>query len=1116
MGFGREVQRFRTRKTGALLGYLCLHPERTHARDELAELLWPGCQADDGRSSLSTALWSLRRQLQSPDDVAGPVLLVDRYTVAVNPKVIETDAGSFLHGLTQASRTAAAHERLALLGAAVELYQGEVLAGYDEEWLPAYRREYQQTYESALVDLIGGLQATGRRAVALRYLSLARQADPDGCLCNLFPELHAGQPLPVAPELVAPPRPSALPEGTVTFLLAATEDDAGELPRLGAEVHRHQGCTVDGEQPFVAAFACAEDALACAAALQAGSSAGLRVALDTGRAAPELGRYFAPALDRAARLLLATSPGQAICSERTASLARLALDPGLRLADLGSHLLPGLVEAERLFQVGAAGALSVEPRPPVGVVAASGNLPRPLNRFCGREAELADLGARLTQGGERLVTLQGPGGSGKTRLALEVGNRLAEAYQGSLWFLPLAELSAPELVLPAVLRALGIPDHRQTTPVRQVAAHLGRRPALLLLDNAEHLLPGLAEPLEELVVGCPTVRCLVTSRSRLGIAGETVMRLSPLPLPTTEPSLAELSACACVRLFVDRAQAASPDFQLTAANASDIARLCVRLEGLPLALELAAAKTGTLTPAQLLARLTARVELVASPRDRRPARHRSLHLAVAGSVGQLPPDVLGLLHRLTACRGGWDLQAAEAVGDDGLAADHLAHLVDLSLVTVEVRPDGRRFTMLESLREHLGERLPAGEREATNQRHAEHYGALSREAGPRLDGEQSALWFARLDRELANVRAALDWLLDHRPEVAVASRRGFTRFLDIRGAWQEGRLWLARALAVLPPEAVELRGQASVDLGWFNYLLGDNEAAHHLTAAYVATCRRSGNRDGLCRSLYQASVVARAQGRLGPAEADLAEAAELARAEGGSPVLAAILHGLARHAEERGDYPRARALLDEALTLERAGGGLRGLANVLNRQAELAAATGDLDAARQLHEEAHAAFEEVGDRLALAGYGLVFGELSRRQGDPVEAERQFLAARDALREMGHLAGVASASRALARVAAEAGDRRSARLHLAECLRLNQQLGDRLAVVAALADLAAVEAEDDPDAALRALAAACRLGADAGHPLLDKLRSRLGEAAYAAAWTAGWEAARRYDSPADNA
>jgi predicted ATPase len=1108
-GCGRELTRFRTRKTGVLLGYLCLYPERAHARDELAELLWPGCGTQDGRSSLSTALWSLRRQLTPSDRPDAPVLLVDRFTVAINPEVIETDADRFRRQVRLAARAATEAARCAALAEAVDLYRGEVLAGYDEDWLQAARREYEQRYRAALGDLLAGLIAGGQRALARRYLAQAVQLVAAEGLQPLLAELADDEPL--APPVAAsqPPPALPLPEGTVTFLVAAAGETRDLPPRLALEIHRHQGRAVSAADPWVAAFGCAEDALACALALQATDTAGLRVALDTGRGVLEQGRYFAPALAQAGQLLGATRPHQTICSERTAALIKLQFDPRLRLADLGSFRIAGAAQAERLFQVEQAGAPSAGVQPPLGLVRDGGNLPRPCTRYFGQEDLLAELAARLTVGQDRLLTLLGPGGSGKTRLALELCARLAEAFQGAVWFVPLVDIAAPEFVMPALLRMLGLPERQDLDPLQQVAASLGRRPALVLFDNAEHLLPECGRHLAALAASGQTIRCLVTSRYRLGVEGEAVVPLGPLPLPEPDCAPAEMVRCASVGLFVDRAQAVVPDFQLTRANAAEVAGLCRRLDGFPLAIELAAAKMATHTPEQLLVQLDRRLELVAARRDQRPARHRSLRLAIGGSVDQLPPEVRRFLLRLAVFRGGWDLPAATAVGDDELAADHLAQLADLSLVTVAVLPCARRFSLLEPLREYAWEQLPTAERDAAERRHAEHYAALSREAGLHLGGESAAEWFARLDSELPNIRAAMAWLIDRRPEVAVASRCGLTHYFDIRGAWHEGRLWLERALAVLPAEATELHHQASLDLGWFNYLLGDNDAARALTAVHTAACRRSGNRNDLCRSLYQASVVARAQGRLDHAEADLLEAAALARTADGCSILPAILHALARHAEEQSDYPRALTLLDEALGIERDHGSRRGLANVLNRRAELAAALGDLDDARRLHEEAHAIYLEVGDRLALASYGLVFGELSRRQGDPVEAERQFLAASTALRELGHLKGVASAHQALARLAAGTGDRRAARLHLAECLRLNQQLGDQDGLATALAALAAVEADEDPAAAVRALAMARRVGDDSDDPRLPGLRQRLGEPAFDAAWSAGWAAAECY-------
>ncbi|MBI2301281.1 MAG: tetratricopeptide repeat protein [Armatimonadetes bacterium] len=348
---------------------------------------------------------------------------------------------------------------------------------------------------------------------------------------------------------------------------------------------------------------------------------------------------------------------------------------------------------------------------------------------------------------------------------------------------------------------------------------------------------------------------------------------------------------------------------------------------------------------------------------------------------------------------------------------------------------------------------------------------------------------------------------------AVEVCSGLTHYFDIRGAWREGRGWLERAAEALPQAEEDVRRLAGLRQGWFSLLLGDTGAAASLTGERVNACRRSGDVEGLCLALYQSSIVARAQSRLEQSQAELEAATQLARDQALVSLLPAMLHGLARHAGEHDDPQRAMDLLDEAVRIEGAHGSRRGLANIVNRRAEVAAEMGDLDEARRLHEQAHALYAEVGDRLSLASYGLAFGELAWRQGDAAEAARQFQAALAGLLELGHLRGVASAHRALARVAKATADTRAARLHLAECLRINQQLGDRAALAAALEALAAVEAEEDPAAAVRALASASRLGAAADPTLLEELRTRLGEEACDAAWSAGWESADCYDPAA---
>ena len=1096
---GREVTRFRTRKTGALLGYLCLHPERPHTRDELAELLWPGCEPESGRGSLSTALWSLRRQLEAGDG-ATPVLAASRNTVGLHAQALETDTGLLLYRLRMADHAATVQERASALGAALDLYQGEVLAGYQEDWLPSVRRAYEQRYRSALAALLQCLEKTGQRLLQLRYLSQAAHLIDDEHVQRRLAELQGREFSATLSERPAvTPRP--LPSGTVTFLLAGAANDALTLDPT-VEVHQYEGCVVSADGALIAAFTSAEDALACAAALQEKSPGTARIVLDTGRAIPEAGSYYAPVLEHALRLLSATSPGQTLCSERTASLVRFGLDPRLALPELGAYRVPGAAQPERLFQLTRADAPDDVLHPPLAMVAAGGGVPHPPTRFFGREAELADLAARLTSDTDRLLTLLGPGGSGKTRLAIEVGARLTEAFKGAVWFVPLVDLQDPELVPSALLRTLQLEERHRADPFAQIASSLGQRPALLVLDNAEHLLPDGGESIANLVSRCPSVRCLVTSRTRLGIAGEAVLALPPLPLPPADASMEEFAACASVKLLVDRAQATLPEFQATLGNAADLCRLCERLEGLPLALELAAAKLATMTPAQVLRQLEERLDLVATLYDRRPARHRSLRAVMVGSIEQLPGDVRQLLARLAVFRDGWDLAAAEAVCDDPLAVDHLAHLQDVALVTVEAQPGWRRFQMLETLREYVWEQLSDAARARLEQRHAEFYGDWVRVANLELAGADDVAWFGRVDRELPNLRHALSWWSAFDASQAALFCRHLIYYFDVRGHWSEGRRWIERALAALPDDdpvsAPELRRLR----GWFSYLIGDLETARRLAATEVDRARAAGDLSLLARTLYVLSFVEKARGRLTEAAELLFEAIQ-ARQEVGERVdhfQCALVEILIQH----GNLERAAELVDPLVAAGPGERSQRAHANVLAAQINLAIETGRHDDARRLEAEAQELFRAVGDRLSMASEGLVLGRLAEAEGDLDEAERQYGRALAEMTELGSTRGIEQAYQHLGRLAAARGDLLAARLHLAECLRLSQQLGDLPGTAQALRVLADVEIDHDPAAAVRALAAAARLAGDAApSPDLTDLRTKLGHEAFESAWSAGW-------------
>jgi predicted ATPase/DNA-binding CsgD family transcriptional regulator len=568
------------------------------------------------------------------------------------------------------------------------------------------------------------------------------------------------------------------------------------------------------------------------------------------------------------------------------------------------------------------------------------SLPVPPTSFVGREREAEQISALLRQDDVRLVTLTGPGGVGKTRLALRVAEALAAEFADGAVFVPLAAVADPDLVTPTIAQALGLRDAGQRSPADRLADALRERRLLLVLDNFEHLLA--AAPLvADLLARCPRLAVLATSRAPLRLAAEHVFPVPPLGVPDEAGATAEVTGGSdAVRLFAARARAARPDFAMTDANAPAVAAIVRRLDGLPLAIELAAARLAALPPQALLARLDRRLALLTGgPRDA-PDRQRTMRAAVAWSYDLLTPDEQALFRRLAVFAGGFTLDAAAAVAGDGVdVLDGVASLVAASLLQSVEGPEGEaRYGMLETIREDGLERLTAGDEEIVRAAHAAYYAAMGDEIGASAYGHPTP-FVDRLAAEADNLRTALGWAATRTDvETGLRLARAFAALAFGRGWLAEGRTWLLRLLGA--GAAPLLRARALIDAGWLALLQGDATAA--LAAATDAAA--------LCGDA---------------APADLANALSL--------------HGCALAAE--GDVEGGRRLLAEALALAQGhAADARSVALILNHLGLMAAITGDPVAADARYEEA----------LALLGPGedavraLLLGNLSavaRDRGD---------------------------------------------------------------------------------------------------------------------------------------
>ncbi|HEU5423302.1 MAG TPA: tetratricopeptide repeat protein, partial [Nitrolancea sp.] len=764
-----------------------------------------------------------------------------------------------------------------------------------------------------------------------------------------------------------------LPTGTVTFLFtdiegstalwerdraAMREAVARHLVILNRIIEEHHGVLYkivgDGTQ---SAFASAEDAVRAAVAAQRAFQQEawadppgvlrVRMALHAGEAAPDArGDYLAAPLNRLSRLLAIGHGGQILLTQTVQQLCRDGLPVDVALRDLGEHRLRDLREPERVFQVLHPDLPAVFP-PLKSLDARPTNLPRQPTAFIGREREVAEVVAQLRQPGTQLVTLTGPGGAGKTRLALQAAAELLDDFPDGVWFVPLASLRDPALVLPAIATAVGVRDEAGQPLGERLRDYFAGRRALLVLDNVEHLLA--AAPLvAELLAAAPGLTVAATSRAPLRLQAEREYPVASLPLPrrTPPPSPEHLAHYDAVRLFVDRARAVKPTFTVDDANAPAVAEICHRLDGLPLAIELAAARVRMLPPEALLRRLDQRLPLLTGGTRDAPARQRTLRDTIAWSHDLLRPDDQILFRGLAVFAGGATFAAIEAVVEDEEIDcwNGLEQLLEHNLVRQADGPEREpRFVMLETIREYGWERLAeAGELERMRRAHAAYFLALAEEAEPELKGPRQGTWLQRLETDHDNLRAALDWsTASQEPELGLRLAAALSRVWSIHGHLTEGREWLERALATRGAAAPATRARALNGAGFLTHMQGDYPQAVALYEEALTLERELGDKGGMATSLNNLGIVALEQGDYPRATALYEEALTLQRALGNKDSAANSLNNLGNVACEQGDYSRATALYEEALALDRALGNQRGIARSLNNLGSVAKQQGD-------------------------------------------------------------------------------------------------------------------------------------------------------------------------------
>jgi predicted ATPase/class 3 adenylate cyclase len=678
---------------------------------------------------------------------------------------------------------------------------------------------------------------------------------------------------------------SGLPTGTVTFLFTdiegstrllqelgegyrAVQDRHAEIVRGVLEAEGGREVRTEGDS-FFAVFRIPTQGVRAAVAAQRslaeedwpnGGPLRVRMGLHTGEGSLGGGDYIGIDVNRAARIADSGHGGQVLLSEATRALVGHALPEGVTTRNLGRHGLKDFDEPQPLYDLVIDGLPA--DFPPIRTLGGPRrtNLPPPRTSFVGRERELAEIGELLTR--TRLLTLTGPGGTGKTRLALRVAAEQIDRVDDGVYMVDLSAVTDPALVPSNIAASLGVREKPGADLLDTLAGHFGDRNLLLVLDNFERVVDA-APAVDRLLDAAPRLRILATSRVPLHLSGEHEYLVGPLPLPdpARHPDLDVLTASESVRLFAERAASVRRDFRITEENAAAVAEIARRLDGLPLAIELAAGRVKMLSAQALLERLERRLPLLTGGRRDLPERQRTLRGTIEWSHDLLEPEERRLFARLAAFRGGWTLESAEAVCGPGLSLDvidGMGSLVDKSLIGQEQFREGKvRFRMLETIHEFAAERLAgSGELEDIRRNHAQHFRDLAEEAEPHLTGEEQARWMQRLEREHENLRAALDWA-ESAPDADMALRiAAIWRFWQLSARLAEGRARLERILALPGAKSRDaLRVRALGALGGILYWQNDFEGMGDAYEEAVEIAREVGEPRLLARALFDLSFV---------------------------------------------------------------------------------------------------------------------------------------------------------------------------------------------------------------------------------------------------------------------
>lgn len=899
--------------------------------------------------------------------------------------------------------------------------------------------------------------------------------------------------------------------------------------RGAIESHKGKVFKIVGDA-FYAAFPNAHNALKAALAAQRAlhteawgeTVIKVRMALHTGTVEIRDGDYFGPTLNRVALLMSSGHGGQTLVSSITRELVQRQLPPGVVLQDMGELSLRDLVRPERIYQLNAEG-LPTDFPPLKTLDAFRTNLPVQLTSFIGREKEIAAVKELVTK--NRLVSLTGSGGAGKTRLSLQVVVDLLESFPDGVWFVELAPLSDPALVPQTIISALAIRDEGSRLPLAILEDYLRTRVALLVLDNCEHVIAAAAQLAESMLMACTGLHILTSGREALGIAGEVAYRVPSLstPDPRRMQGAESLGQFEAARLFIERAQAALPIFTVTNENAYAVAQVCARLDGIPLAIELAAARIKVLKVEQIAERLDDCFRLLTGGSRTALPHHQTLRAMIDWSHDLLPEPERVLLRRLSVFSGGWTLEAAEMVCQGQGIPDYdvlepLMQLVNKSLVIMDADEAAEaRYRLLETVRRYAHEKLTeAGEGIALRNRHLEYFMGLAERAEPELVKSKVVEWVKRLEIELDNIRAALKWsLTSQNPDLGLRLANTLLRFWAEGGYIREGYDLLAELFG---HSRVQRHTRARA-LGAMGYFLAFGDFSFSIDARPVleeslALYRELGDNSGIAHALLYKGIFIFREHDVKDGAALIIESLAMYRESGDKLGIFAALHYLGSIIYEY-DYPRAYTYLAEALEICFETDYLSGSARSLAALGHLAFRHQDYSAARRWLEKALATQRQVGKGRYAIHTLANLGELASREGDYTQAQvyyKECLALIDRTGGLSTIAGWILVKFGHASI--WQGNIANAKDFLEQSMRHFKRTNDKIGVVFTLEGLARLLLmQEQPGLAVRLIA-----WADATREVIDnprppaeqddidrdltKIRTQLDEAAIASAQEAG--------------